>query len=45
MEGEVADIEGKGAFHRSQVEGGTYLTPLSFKLGGLRSGPCQGRPY
>ena len=27
VEGGVADIEGKVTYHRSQVEGGTDLTP------------------
>ena len=27
MEGEVADIEGMGTYHRSLVEGGTDLAP------------------
>ena len=28
VEGGLADIEGKGAYHRIRVEGGTDLTPL-----------------
>ena len=32
---EVADIEGRGNYHRSQVEGGTDLTPPQLDTGGI----------
>ena len=45
VEGEVADIEGRGTYNRNQVEGGADLTPPSLTTWGLRSGLFQGRAY